>query len=303
MVKIMESAIPLEPLSYACIDPRRVRRGLSYGGRNQPSELLDNIDNLLLERLNEIIFNPTKILELGRSLGHFANLLQQQQPKAQVISMGLVPPSVRSNPFLKMPWKKRPAALTGDPLHLPFDRNQFDLVFANMMLHWSVDPMATLREIRRVLKPGGLLLLATVGEETLHELKKSLAECDQMRFGRIWNRVTQFPSLRRLGDMLAATGFVLPVADRDKILSQCPDTHTLLAELKRMGAVNAHRQRATGLMGKGYPDQLASIYKKNFGTESGSIHVTLEILFGHAWKSDPSGKISNRDNKDNRRIQ
>ncbi|MEO5332622.1 MAG: methyltransferase domain-containing protein [Magnetococcus sp. YQC-5] len=284
----MEPVAPLEPLSYGCMDPRRVRRALRRGAPVKPDDLLASIDTMLAERLSEILLTPTRILELSRYPGHGANLLQHQHPKANIIAMGLVPPTNHNKAPWRLPWHRRPSIVTGDPIHLPFPRHHFDLVLANMILHWMVDPMAALREMRRVLKPGGILLLATMGAGTLGELKTTLAQTDQHHYGRTWIRVPEFTTLLGLGDMLTATGFVRSVADRDFMRPMLPDTATLLAELRRMGAGNPHRQRPPGLMGKGYPKLLATTYQHLFGQANGSIPVTLEILFGHAWKADPS---------------
>lgn len=286
----MVQAIPVEPLSYTCLDPRRVRRGLAKGTAIAPEDLLGTIEIQLGERLDEILITPTCILELSRRPGHFATLLQHRLPKSTLVSFGLVAPLPEFTPRFRLPWQRYPLALAGNPTHLPFAGNQFDVILSNMTLQWCLDPMAALKEMRRVLKPGGLLLLSTPGEKTLDELRKSLAQIDQTRFGRAWTRIQEFPSPHRLGDMLTGSGFVRCVIDRDLIRPSLADTPTLLTELRRIGGVNAHRQRPSGLMGKGYLDQLANGYQANFGQTDGSIPVTIELLFGHGWKADSHPK-------------
>ena len=49
----------------------------------------------------------------------------------------------------------------GDLSSLPFDSESFDLVTANMVLEHLSDPAAQLREISRVLKPGGVMVALT----------------------------------------------------------------------------------------------------------------------------------------------
>jgi arsenite methyltransferase len=46
---------------------------------------------------------------------------------------------------------------TGD--HLPVDDETFDGVFANMYLHHAPDPLTTIKEMARTLKPNGVLCL------------------------------------------------------------------------------------------------------------------------------------------------
>lgn len=53
-----------------------------------------------------------------------------------------------------------PALFTmGDAARLPFPDQTFDLVICNSVLHWFEDRLQALREMRRVLRPGGALAL------------------------------------------------------------------------------------------------------------------------------------------------
>ncbi|MBF0270680.1 MAG: methyltransferase domain-containing protein [Magnetococcales bacterium] len=280
----MEPAIPVELRPFARLDPRRVRRGLSRAAPVAQEDLLASIDQHLMERIAEIRLEPAHILECGRTPGNLARQLQQRHPKARVVSVGIAPPTEPMVTGIRLPWKRHPAAITGDPVRLPLPSDHFDLVVSNMMLHWSTDPMATLKELRRVLKPDAPLLLVTMGEASLGELRQLLAQIDQERHGRVWIRVPEFPSLHDLGEQLAGAGFALPVVDRDLWCPRFADAHALLAEIRRMGATNPHRQRPSTLMGKGYPRHLTETYRAQRGYADGSIPVTLEILFGHAWK-------------------
>ena len=45
---------------------------------------------------------------------------------------------------------------TGDAYALPFPGASFDAVFANAVLMWLRDPLAALKEFRRVLRPAGV---------------------------------------------------------------------------------------------------------------------------------------------------
>jgi SAM-dependent methyltransferase len=50
----------------------------------------------------------------------------------------------------------------GDAKRIPFDDHSFDLVLSHQLLHQLPDPVVALREINRVTKPGGGLLVRDV---------------------------------------------------------------------------------------------------------------------------------------------
>jgi ubiquinone/menaquinone biosynthesis C-methylase UbiE len=69
----------------------------------------------------------------------------------------------------------------GDVMALPFPADSFDLVLCQDMLRFVPDRVAVLREVRRVLSPGGRLLASTwrpYGDEPLDSaaLRQALAE-------------------------------------------------------------------------------------------------------------------------------
>jgi ubiquinone/menaquinone biosynthesis C-methylase UbiE len=50
---------------------------------------------------------------------------------------------------------------TGDAYALPFDDGQFDAVFSHALLEHLREPLRAMRELRRALKPGGVMGVAT----------------------------------------------------------------------------------------------------------------------------------------------
>lgn len=58
-----------------------------------------------------------------------------------------------------------------DAQAIPYPDETFDIVIANFMLYHVPDREKALTEIRRVLKPGGILVAATGGENHLREIK------------------------------------------------------------------------------------------------------------------------------------
>lgn len=63
-----------------------------------------------------------------------------------------------------------------DGSSLPFPDESLDAVFANMYLHHTPDPLAAIREMVRVLRPGGRLVITDMDEHTHAWLKDEMAD-------------------------------------------------------------------------------------------------------------------------------
>jgi arsenite methyltransferase len=63
-----------------------------------------------------------------------------------------------------------------DALSLPLPGASVDAVFANMLLHHCPDPLAALREMVRILRPGGRLVITDMDLHTHEWLKEDMAD-------------------------------------------------------------------------------------------------------------------------------
>ena len=89
--------------------------------------------------------------------------------------------------------------LVGDEEALPFAESCFDLIVSNLSLHWVNDLPGTLLQVHRCLKADGLFLAATLGGDTLVELRDSLMAAeieirDGVTHAWLWNFVSDVRS-------------------------------------------------------------------------------------------------------------
>jgi ubiquinone/menaquinone biosynthesis C-methylase UbiE len=65
---------------------------------------------------------------------------------------------------------------TADGIALPLPDSSLDAVFANMYLHHAPDPLAAIREMVRILRPGGRLVITDMDAHTHEWLKTEMAD-------------------------------------------------------------------------------------------------------------------------------
>ena len=83
-----------------------------------------------------------------------------------------------------------PAARTvPDSEVLALDEAAHDLVVHGLALHWANDPVGQLVQVRRALRPDGLMIAALFGGETLAGLRAALAEAEVATLGGLSPRV------------------------------------------------------------------------------------------------------------------
>ena len=178
--------------------------------------------------------------------------------------------------------------VAADPELLPFAEASFDLVVSNLALHWAGDLPGALVQLRRALKPDGLLLAALLGGQTLVELRTVLFEAELAEEGGVSPRVSPAIELGDAAALLQRAGFALPVADSETITVSYPDLLALLRDLRGMGETNALTARRRGGLRRATLAHAAQLYAERFGDEEGRIPATFEVLFLCGWAPHPS---------------
>ena len=99
-------------------------------------------------------FAGQRLLEVGCGMG--TDLLQFARGGARVTGVDLTPRSIEtSRHHLELYGQSGDFALT-DAENLPFADESFDVAYSNGVLHHTPDTAEAVREIHRVLRPGGL---------------------------------------------------------------------------------------------------------------------------------------------------
>ena len=242
--------------------------------------LLNEVADRLVERLSEIRRPFERVLELGSWRGRVAKLLQEAGlGGTRIVSLDPVMDALDQGPGQKV---------QAEPELLPFADDSFDLVVSIMALHQVDDLPGVLVQLRRVLVPDGLMLLAWPGGDSLIELRTSLMQAELDVLGGASMRVAPFVDIRDAAALLQRAEVALPVADVDRITVTYADPLALLHDLQAMGEGGALAGRPKGMFRRDVLVRMAEIYRQRFAREDGRIVVTFDILHMSGWKPHES---------------
>ena len=166
---------------------------------------------------------------------------------------------------------------------MPFADGSFDLVVSALSLQFVNDLPGALIQIRRALKPDGLLLAALAGGDTLAELRQSLAVAEAEIEGGVSPRVVPFVDVREAGALLQRAGFALPVTDVERLTVRYASPIVLMHDLRRMGASNALIERRRRPLRRATLTRMAEVYGERFADPDGRIRATFEIVWLSGW--------------------
>ncbi|GEC14942.1 methyltransferase domain-containing protein [Nitrobacter winogradskyi] len=227
--------------------------------------LLDRVAEDMAERLNAVL----------RDLQHAADIGTPGDQVRDALSV-----RIREPARVKLPVDESEAVrLSPDSL---------DLAVSGLAFQFVNDLPGLLVQIRRALKPDGLLLAATIGGETLTELRQAFAMAEAECEGGISPRVAPFADLRDIGSLLQRAGFALPVTDVDRVVVRYDDAFALMHDLRGMGATNVLTERHRRPLRRATLLRMAQIYHERFSDSDGRIRATFDIVWLSGWSPHES---------------
>jgi SAM-dependent methyltransferase len=173
--------------------------------------------------------------------------------------------------------------LVADEEALPFADASLDLVVSALALQSVDDLPGALVQVRRALKPDGLLLAALVGGDSLSELRESFAAAEAEVDGGVSPRVAPFVDTREAGALLQRAGFALPVVDVERITVRYASPFGLLQDLRRMGATNALVERRRAPLRRATLMRMVEIYVARFADPDGRVRASFDIIWLSGW--------------------
>ena len=239
------------------------------------SRVYDEIGARLLTHLDPMAIDPVRVLDAGCGTGTGTALLASRFRRARVYAVDC------AMPMLLVARKKGPKLFSrqrfvcGVAERLPVRDRCMDLVHANLLLPWCPELEAPLREFARVLSPGGLLLLSSLGPDTLMELRGTWAGEEEPK------AEPGLLDMHDLGDALVAAGLVDAVMETERLTVQYPSAEQVIDDLVRSGAWAARRRQSSP---GGTRESFARLRRRYLSMRALTpMDVAVEIIYAHAW--------------------
>lgn len=247
----------------------RWRRAVALG---PATFLLGRVAEDLADRLAPVLRHFDLALDLGTPTPAVRSALAQSGKVGAVIAANAITPATDVS-----------LTVVADEEALPFREASLDLVVSALALQFVNDLPGTLVQIRRALRPDGLLLAALLGGETLTELRTTFAQAEAEMENGISPRVAPFVDLRDLGALLQRAGFALPVTDVDRVIVRYASPIDLMHDLRRMGATNILSERRRRPLRRTTLARMVEVYGERFADPDGRIRATFEIVWLSGW--------------------
>ena len=231
----------------------------------------------LVDRLGAIVREFPLCVDLGARDGSFAQALDEAGVRLRI---GLLIEADFSSAMLG---GRDGPRVQLDEERLPFADGSLDLIVSGLALHWVNDLPGALIQIRRALKADGLFLGAVLGGETLTELRGVLMQAESEVLGGASARISPFLDGYDAVGLLQRAGFVLPVADVDRVTARYPHPLQLLAELRAMGETSAFADRDGPRLTRAVLARAFELYAERFAQGDGRLVATFDIVTLTGW--------------------
>jgi malonyl-CoA O-methyltransferase len=255
------------------VDKTAIKRSFAAANASydKAASLQRTVGLRLLDALDPQQLNGT-VLDLGCGTGFLTTAVLQRAAPASLLALDIALPMLQTTKA-KLAAQHPLAYVCADAEHLPLATQSLDSVVSNLALQWCPQLAAVFADLRRTLKPDGLLAFSTFGPQTLNELKTAWASVDN------YHHVNDFYSPEQLQTFLHATGYRQIDITRQVIVTPYATVLDLMHELKQLGAHHVISQRKPHLTTKSALHAMTAAYPK---TANGQVLATFEIIYGVA---------------------
>lgn len=229
-----------------------------------------HVGHLLLDKLPHLhaVDNPKEVIDVGCGTGYFS---------AELFKLGFKVTAADLSAEMLSQAKQRCGDdcryLHADAENLPVADNCYDLAFSSLALQWCDDLSVPLNELKRVVRPGGMIFFTTLVDGSLVELKKAWAQIDH------YQHVNEFKAENEIKVALAQTGLQIDKLIFSPIVTHYQSAVGLMKDLKGIGATHLQHKRQNVLFGRQTLNALEQAYGV-YRDENNLLPATYQVCFG-----------------------
>ena len=248
------------------IEQAKVQQAFSNaaGSYNAYAKLQRNVVETLLSKVPPLLLEAEcNVLDVGCGTGYLSESITQKNLSWNVTGLDVAYGMCEQH-------KTYGQTINGRAERLPLKNDSFDLVFSSLTFQWITYWSDALNEIKRVLKPGGILVVSTLVDGTLKELSQTFSALDD------YQHVLDF---RSADDLKAAlSGF--EIKNNETIPHQMPyvDLRDLLRHVKGIGASGKSGNNRKGLLTPRQWQSLEQDYQSNYPKGEG-VYATWNVQY------------------------
>lgn len=251
-------------------DPAALRRNRARAlRRGMPAFLHAAVAQEVEDRFATILRRFGRVLVHGAAPSDLAQRISDSGKADEVLTSDIAPESG--------------AAMILDSEALPFADGSLDAVLWVLGLEAVNDLPGTLLQIRRALKPDGVLIAGILGGDSLSELRQAWLTAESEVSDGVSPRVAPFADVRDWGGLLQRAGFALPVVDTDRLTARYANALGLMQDLRELGLANPLAGRRRSLTPFSLAARAADVYGQAFADEDGRIRATFQIVYVTGW--------------------
>ncbi|MEK4006853.1 malonyl-ACP O-methyltransferase BioC [Paenibacillus sp. FSL H3-0333] len=228
------------------------------------------------------------ILEIGCGTGTLTEILINEWPSASITALDIAPAMIKlAEQRVLSAEANIIGKITSDRLRLlhadvemwapEAPTASFDLIVSNACFQWLSNPRQTIGQLRRMLRPGGMLIFTTFGPDTFYEMHRAFNEVYRASGLEPQRHGLTFRSTDQWTNLIKESGFTNIQYERSIQTEKYASARDFLHSVKAMGASTSEAVTMGGLSSRRLFTNMYKEYEGKFSVQGG-VAASYDLL-------------------------